>query len=146
MMEVRFGMAKNLSADRQSNLEEMTLRIKEEQLVLAKTWLQTGEVKIYRELLTEEKRFTVSAEYEELVIEKKIPASASSAHEDVPTDVIRIRLSEEQINLTKHRVALEDVSIYKQQIEEIKRIEETLKMEKSIIRISGSPPVIDESN
>ena len=43
-------------------------------------------------------------------------------------------------------VALEDVSIYKQQIEDIKHIEETLNREAAKVKISGSPKVRDESN
>ncbi|HVJ48864.1 YsnF/AvaK domain-containing protein [Desulfitobacterium sp.] len=109
--------------------KEVTLQIKEEQLNLAKKWMQTGEVKIYRDSFTEEKSFTVPVEREELVIEKKTLASTTQEHIDGPTEVIRIRLSEEQVKFTKHRVALEDVSIYKQEIEDIKHIEETLKKE-----------------
>ena len=43
-------------------------------------------------------------------------------------------------------VALEDVSIYKQQIKDILHIEETLKKEQSKVKISGSPKVIDKSD
>lgn len=111
------------------NSKDVNLQIKEEQLHLAKKWMQTGEVKIYRDSFTEEKSFTVPVEREELVIEKKTLASATQEHIDGPTEVIRIRLSEEQVVFTKRRVALEDVTIYKQEIEDIKHIEETLKKE-----------------
>jgi len=117
----------------------VTLQIKEEQLDLAKNWMQTGEVKIYRESFTEEKSFTVPVKREELVIEKKALASVTPEHKDGSTEVIRILLSEEQVKLTKHRVDLEDVSIYKQQIEDIKHIEKTLKREEAKVKISGSP-------
>ena len=113
--------------------ENVTLQIKEEQLDLVKKWMQTGEVKIYKESFTEGKSFTVPVKREELVIEKKVLASATPEHKDVTTEVIRIVLSEEQVEFTKHRVALEDVSIYKQQIRDIKHIEETLRREESIL-------------
>lgn len=137
-------MAEDISVDGQSSIKDVTLQIKEEQLVLAKKWMQTGDVKIYKESFTEEKSFTVPLEREELVIEKKIPASSTSAPKDLPTEVIRIRLSEEQVEFSKHRVALEDVSIYKQQIADITHIEETLKREKSNVIIIGSPTVRDD--
>lgn len=121
----------------------VTLHIKEEQLDLAKKWIQTGEAKIYRETYTQEKSFTVPLKYEELVIEKKT-LLATTEHIDVPTEVIRILVSEEQVEFTKHKVTLEDVSIYKQQIEDIQHIEETLKREEAKIQISGSPQVRDE--
>lgn len=124
----------------------VTFQIKEEQLNIAKKWMQTGEVRIYRETYSEEKNFTVPVEREELVIEKKALTSATLEHKDVPPEIIRIPLNEEQVEFTKRRVALEDVSIYKQHIKEIKHIEETLKKEKSKVKLSGSPKVTDESN
>ena len=132
----------NISVDRQSSAIDVTVQLKEEQLVLAKKWMQTGEVRIYRESFTKEKCFTLTVECEELVIEKKTPASAMP-EQNAPPEVIRIRLSEEQVEFTKRKVALEDVSIYKQQIEEIQHIEETLKKEESNIKIFGSPKVRD---
>ena len=134
------------STPKQNFSKNVTLQIKEEQLNLAKKWMRTGEVKIYRESFTQEKSFTVPVNREELVIEKKALASATPEHKDGPTEVIRILLSEEQVELTKHRVALEDVSIYKQQIEDIIHIEETLKREESKVKIFGSPKVRDGSN
>ncbi len=44
-------------------------------------------------------------------------------------EVVRIPLFEESVQFTKHNVALEDVSIYKHKIEDIKSIEATLKRE-----------------
>ncbi len=123
--------------------ENVTLQIKEEQLDLAKKLIQTGEVKIYREYFTEEKSFTVPVKREELVIEKKKLSTGTPEHKDGPTEIIRILLSEEQVEFTKHKVALEDVSIYKQQLEDIKQVEETLKREELKIKISGSPLVKD---
>jgi len=123
------------------NSKNVTLQFKEEQLDLAKKWIQTGEVKIYREYSTEEKSFTVPVKREELVIEKEILVSATPEHKDVPKEVIRILLSEEQVKFVKHRVALEDVAIYKQKIESIEQIKETLKREEPRIKISGSPEV-----
>lgn len=138
-------MAMNISVDRQSSTLDVTVQLKEEQLVLAKKWMQTGEVKIYRESFTQKKSFTLTVECEDLVIEKKIPASATP-EQNGPPEVIRIRLSEEQVEFNKRKVALEDVSIYKQQIEEIQHIEQTLKKEEFNIKIFGSPKVRDDQN
>jgi uncharacterized protein (TIGR02271 family) len=143
------GMAKNLSVANESicdDRKDITLEIKEEQLDIAKKWIETGNVNIYKETCIEEKKFSIPLKREELVIEKKILNSASKEHKDIPTEVIRIILNEEQAEFTKHTVALEDVSIYKQQIEDIKHIEETLKHEEPKVKIYGSPEVKDESN
>ncbi|MFL0250944.1 YsnF/AvaK domain-containing protein [Clostridium neuense] len=120
-----------------SSQNEATFQIKEEQLDIAKKWIQTGDVKIHREILSEKKNFTVPVEREELVIEKK-------STEAEPVQIIRIPISEEKVEFSKHKVILEDVSIYKQQIDDIKHIEETLKKEKPKVKISGSPSVINK--
>jgi len=54
-----------------------TLQIKKEQLDIAKKWIKTGEVNIYRELITEEKNFTIPVIREELVIKKKVLSSGT---------------------------------------------------------------------
>lgn len=122
-----------------------TIKIKEEQLDIAKRWVETGDVKIYKETYTKEKSFTIPVSCEELVIEKITFPSSNTGNEDVGKEVIRIPLSEEQIEFRKKNVALENVSVYKEKIEEIKHIEETLNKERVRLKISGSPQIIDES-
>lgn len=126
------------------NNKDVTLQIKEEQLDIAKKWIKTGDVKVYRETFSEEKNFTVPVIREELVIEKTSLPYDNLEKKDSETEIIRIPISEEQVELTKHKVTLEDVSIYKEQIEDIQHIEETLKKEKAKVKISGSPRVRDE--
>jgi len=53
--------------------------------------------------------------------------TAKTKHIDATPEVIRIPNYEEQVEFAKHKINLEDISIYKQQVEEIKHIEETLK-------------------
>ncbi len=112
-----------------------TFQIKKEELDIAKEWMQTGEVDIYRETITEDKSFIVPIKREELVITKKTLASATTEHDDMPAEIIRIILNEEHVEFNKHTVKLEDVSIYKQQLQDIKHIEETLKREVPIVKI-----------
>ena len=133
-------MEKNSSLKNQSvndvddNIHVIQLR--EEQLDIAKKWIQTGEVKIYKENFIEERKFVVPIIREELVIEKRTLASATSTIDsiDVPPEIIHILLSEERVEFTKHKVTLEDVSIYKHQIEDVKHIEEILKREEAKIK------------
>lgn len=123
-----------------------TFNIEKEQLDIAKEWMQTGEVYIYRETITEEKSFTVPIKREELVIKKKTFGCITPEPKDLSTDIIRIILNEEHVEFNKHKVNLEDVSIYKQQIQDIQHIEETLKKEESIIKISNSLEFSHNSN
>lgn len=121
-----------------NNEKDITLKIKEEQIDIAKKWIKTGEVNIYRKSFMEEKNFTIPITREELIIEKKILNKDSPENKNMPVENIHIILSEDRVEFTKHRVDLEDVSIYKQQIEEIKHIEQTLKKEKAKINFKQS--------
>ena len=112
-------------------------KIKEEQLDISKQWMQTGDVNVYRETFIVKKTFTIEVEREELVIENKIINTQNTNKINTNTNIIRIPLSEENVEFTKHRIALEDVSIYRQKIEDIKNIEATLKKEKVKINILG---------
>ncbi|MBC8063118.1 MAG: YsnF/AvaK domain-containing protein [Clostridiaceae bacterium] len=137
-------MVNNLLVPQES--ENVTFKVKQEEFDIAKKWVETGEVKVYRETFKLEKSFTVPVIREELVIEKKSLTSDIGKNKDVPPEVIRIPLSEEEVKFTKHRINLEDVSIYKEQVEYIKHIEETLKHEEPKVKIFGSPKVRDKSN
>ena len=112
-----------------SDISDVTFQIKEEQLQIAKKWIETGKVKIYKETFTEDKLFTVPVKREELVIENTSFISHNGGQENMPLEIIHIPLNEEQVKFSKKLVTLEDVSIYKDQIEDIKHIEATLKKE-----------------
>lgn len=124
--------------------DNVSLQIKEEELDISKKLVQTGDVKIHMETLTEEKTFTVPVTKKILVIEKKVIDSDILENKEVSPEVIRIPVSEEKVEFTKHNVKLEDISIYKQQIEEIKHIEETLKKQKVKVKVFGDPWLKEE--
>lgn len=119
-------------------IPEQKLKLREEQIDISKKWIQTGEVTVHKEVLTQEKNITVPVTHEELVIEKKV------LDEPVHTETIRIPISEERIEITKHPVILEDVEIKKRQFQEIETVKQTLKKEKLHLETTGNPQVIDK--
>jgi len=125
---------------------DVTLKIKEEQLDIAKKWIETGKVKVYKDTFIEEKKFTVSVMREELVIEKNSVTSDVSNQQTDPLEIIRIPLSEEQVEFKKSKVDLAEVSIYKQKIQDIKHVEEVLRREEAKVTsfgdIEGSGDII----
>lgn len=123
-----------------------TLKLQEENLDIIKKWMETAEVNIYKEILTEEKNITVPIKREELVIEKKILDEKNLNKKDEHIENIRIAISEEHIEVVKHLVILEDISVYKRQFQEIKQVEGSVKKEKAHIESTGNAIVIDEEN
>jgi uncharacterized protein (TIGR02271 family) len=117
------------------NQSSHTLQLHKEELQISKKWVDTADVKIYKKTYKEEKQIIVPITREELVIEKK-KANPQGIF-DGEMDTIRIPLSEERIEITKHPVTLEDVEIYKNQFEEILHVNETVKEEKLHIQSKG---------
>lgn len=125
--------------------QDVNIQIREEQLDIAKKLIQTGEVTVHKEVLTEEKNLVVPVTREELVIEKKVldtDQSPDKSYKHIET--LRIPISEDRIEVTKHPVILNNVSINKRKFQEIKRVEGTLKKEKIHLETIGTPKVIDK--
>ena len=127
-------IATNSSDKLQKNvyLEPSKLRLKEEQLEISKKRVQTGEVTVHKEISTVKKNIIVPVTIEELVIENKVFDKEDP--NNVKTEAIRIPLSEEVIEIIKHPVSNQDVTIFRQELEEIEHIEEILKKEKIYIK------------
>lgn len=118
------------------------LQLRKEQLEISKELVQTADVTSHKEVITEEKTITVPITHEELVIEKKdLVNDASDAQY---SEIMRIPLTEEQVEVVKNTVKLEDVSIHTNQYQETEHIEETLKKEVAHIETSGNVIVVDE--
>jgi uncharacterized protein (TIGR02271 family) len=120
------------------------IQLLEEQLEISKELVKTAEVTSHKEAITEEKTITVPITREELVIEKRIIDNNSADDDSETSEIMRIPLTEEQINISKSPVKLEDVSIHTNKYQEIEHIEETLKKEKVHIETSGDVTVVDE--
>lgn len=107
----------------------MKMQLRKEQMKISKDKIQTGEVSIHKEVLTKEENITVPVKQEELVIEKKVFDPQSHDESNAHTEIIRIPISKERIDIHKEPVILEDVSVSKHKYKEIKHITEMLKKE-----------------
>ncbi|KJF26514.1 hypothetical protein TZ02_12980 [Clostridium aceticum] len=120
-------------------LDSYKLQLREERLDISKNKVQVASVNIRKETIKEEKTITVPIIREEIIIEKKFLDDKDHEH----TDTIRIPLTKERIEVTKHPVVLENINIYNKKSQDIKQIEVTLKKEKLRIQTQGDAKVID---
>ena len=120
------------------------LQLREEQLEISKELVQTADITSHKEVITEEKTITVPVTHEELVIEKKELNNNTSDSNDEYSEIMRIPLTEEQLEVVKNPVKLEDVSIYTNKHQETEHVLETLKKETAHIETSGNATVVDE--
>lgn len=109
--------------------EKQTLQLREECLDIKKNRVQVGEVKIRKDVVEEQKTFTVPVRREEMVIE-------FGSDEE-----FRIPLKEEDVEISKHPVKVADVSISKRQIKEMKQVKEAVKKEIAGFDVIGTADV-----
>lgn len=124
--------------------DNLTLKLREEKLDISKRNVQTCEVRIRKEILTEEKNITVPITREELIIEKIFLDSSVPSESAKHNETIRIPISEECIEISKHPVKLQEVTAYRNQFQETKHITEMIKKEKAHVKTTGNVKVIDK--
>jgi uncharacterized protein (TIGR02271 family) len=127
--------------------DDRIIPVREEELWVDKQLVETGEIIVRKEIITEEKTFTVPVTHEELVIERR-PGSTQTSDQplfegetlsEVLNDggTLRIVLHEEQVRVEKQTVVKEEIFISKRQIQESKHIEEILRREVAHIERVG---------
>jgi uncharacterized protein (TIGR02271 family) len=127
---------------------ERTVPVREEVFQVDKQLVETGEVVLRKEVITEEKTITVPVTREELIIERRPPSPRSSDQPVLESKVldellkvggpIKIVLYEEQVSIEKHPVVKEEILIGKRQIQETRHISDTLKREEVHIERIGN--------
>jgi len=117
--------------------DQISFLIREEELDIKKKWVQIGEINCHKEVLVEDINITVPVVREEFVIEKRFtdPESPDQLNR---TETIRIPLREEQIEIKIQPFDLEEVEIYKQQLHQMKSVNEALKKEVVIMETRGN--------
>jgi uncharacterized protein (TIGR02271 family) len=130
------------SGERATGMAGNTVQAHEEKLRVSKTPVQTGEVKIRKEVHTEHKTLDVPVSHEEVVIERR-PASGKevSASGLKPGQEVRIPVREEEVNVQKETVATEEVSVGKRRVQDTKHVDETLRKEEIKVETEGDAKV-----
>jgi len=116
-----------------------------------KTYTQAGpggEVKIRKEVVTEQQTLTVPVTHEEVVIERRSLGEDATATEESIGEgkEIRIPLSEEQVHVTKETVTTGEVEISKREVKEERQISGTVRHEAASIEKQGEAPLIDTNS
>jgi uncharacterized protein (TIGR02271 family) len=124
--------------DRPLESQEAHIPLREEQLNVEKQRVQKGEVRVHKEVVTEQQRIDVPVSHEEVVIEH-IPASEARPA-DTPIsqgEVIRIPVSEDQVNVTKQTVETGEIDVTKREVQGEQRVSGTVRREEPRIEKSG---------
>jgi uncharacterized protein (TIGR02271 family) len=110
--------------------DERKIELVGEILRVHKERVQRGEVRLRKEVVTENQSVEVPVTREELVIERVSAEGRESAGEVGSGEKeIRVPLSEERVRVEKKPVVNEEIKVGKRQVQETKRVSDTLRRE-----------------
>jgi uncharacterized protein (TIGR02271 family) len=113
----------------------------EEELDIDKRQVQAGEVRIRKEVVTEQRQIEVPVSREEVVIERR-PASGREVDAPIGADEeIRIPLMEEQVEVDKHTRVREELEVGKRRVDETRTIRDNVRHEEATIDTEGEAAI-----
>jgi uncharacterized protein (TIGR02271 family) len=114
------------------------LQLREEQLEVEKERVQAGEVRLRKEVVTEQRNVEVPVTREEVVIERHAAAGDEPAEGAIGEgEEVRIPLMEEEVRVEKTPVVREEVSVRKREVQDTERVSETVRREEARIESQG---------
>ena len=102
------------------------IQLHEEELQAHKQRVETGAVRVRKEVVTEHRTIEVPVQREEMVIERRAPTGE-------PIEEIRIPVSEEQVTVEKRPVVKEEVTVGKRVVESTERVGGEVR--KEVVRV-----------
>ncbi len=119
-----------------------SLRLREERLNVTKERVQSGEVGLHKEVVSEQKTINVPVMHEEVVIEQHAVTDGRADTSPIGEgETIRVPVSEEQVNVTKNTVVTGEVGIGKRTVQETQQVTDTVRREEARIEQQGDAPI-----
>jgi uncharacterized protein (TIGR02271 family) len=117
---------------------EARIPLREEQLNVEKQKVQKGEVRVHKEIITEQQHIDVPVTREEVVIEHLPASEARSTNAPISQgETIRIPVSEEQVNVSKKTVETGEIDVRKRAVQDEQHVSGTVRREEPRIEKSG---------
>ncbi|MBV8268765.1 MAG: YsnF/AvaK domain-containing protein [Planctomycetaceae bacterium] len=106
-----------LTAHASRTAEGARIAVREEELQAHKQSVETGEVRVRKEVVTEHRTLEVPVQREEVVIERHAPTGEPGASDIRPGEELRIPVRKEQVTVEKRPVVKEEVTVGKRVVE-----------------------------
>jgi len=120
------------------------IQLREEELRAQKQQVQTGEVRVHKEVVTEHKTMEVPVRREEVVVERHPVSGQRAATGDIREgQEIRIPVTEEQVHVEKVPTVKEEVTVGKRQVQGTQTVTGTVRKEEARVETEGNPQVCD---
>jgi len=120
-----------------------TIELREEQLQARKTPVETGEVSLHKEVVTENRTVEVPVKREEVYIERRpVDRPATDADLEKHADeTISVPVMEEEVTVEKRPVVREEINIGKREIQDTERVTGQVRREEAHIERDGDVEV-----
>jgi uncharacterized protein (TIGR02271 family) len=137
------GTTGNENTGQISDTGERRIQLRGEVLRTYKERVQRGEVRLRKEVVTENQTVSVPVTREELVIERT-PGSGQRATGEIGTDEeIRVPLSEERARVEKQPVVNEEVRVGKRAVQNTEQVSDNLRHEELRVDKDGNVDDVD---
>ena len=117
------------------------IQLREEELQAHKQSVETGAVRVRKEVVTEHRTIEVPVQREEIVIERHAPTGEPGASDLRPGEEIRIPVRKEQVTVEKRPVVKEEVTVGKRVVEGTERVGGEVRKEEVRIEREGDVDV-----
>ncbi len=119
-----------------------TIQVREEELQVHKQPVETGEVRVRKEAVTEHRTMEVPVQREEVVIERQAPTGEHPSASDIaPGEEIRVPVSAEQVTVEKRPVVKEEVTVGKRAVQDTERVGGEVRKEEVRVERGGDVDV-----
>jgi len=120
---------------------EQVIQIREEQLQVDKQPAEIGEVRVWKEVTSEQRTLDVPITREEISIERR-HGSGQVSHTPIgESEIIRIPIMGEQVTTYKQVLITGEISLGKRQVQEMQQISDTLQHEEVHVEREGNVTV-----
>jgi uncharacterized protein (TIGR02271 family) len=122
--------------------EQQVLELREEELEARKEAVETGQVRIGKDVVAESRTLEVPVTREEVTIQRR-PVEGRPAEGSIgdDADTLRVPVREDRVTAEKRVVVTEEISVGKQQVQDTERVSGTVRREEARIDIDGDVEV-----
>jgi uncharacterized protein (TIGR02271 family) len=126
---------------------ERSLQLRGEVLRAMKERVQKGEIRLRKEVVTENQTINVPVTREEVIVER-VDATGQTPVSGVIGDEkeIRIPVSEERVNVSKEQVVTGQVRVQKRTVQDTEQVSDSVQHEELRVEREGDVNVTDESS
>ena len=120
------------------------MKLHEEELQVRKQMVETGEARLHKDVVVEQKSIDVPVMHEEVYVERRPGSGLPSDQPIGEGETYRIPVREEQVTTEKQSVEREEVSFGKRPVQETQRVTDTVQREEAYIEQTGDVNVQDQ--